>query len=60
VPEVVHQLVFTRRALEKLGARSMSAEEATQLPRNRYVIVSNPRDPGRRRFLIGSTGGGRA
>ena len=36
-----------------------SAEEATQLLRNRYVIVSNPRDPGRRRYLIGSTDGGR-
>jgi hypothetical protein len=26
---------------------------------NRYVIVRNPRDPGRRRFLIRSTDGGR-
>ena len=26
---------------------------------NRYVIVRNPRDPKRRRFLIGSTDGGR-
>ena len=60
MPEVVHQLVFTGRALEKLGARSISPEEATQLPRNRHVIISNPRDPGRRRFLIGSTNGGRA
>ena len=56
---MVHQLVFTRRALEKLGARSISAEEATQLPGDRHVIVRNPRDPGRRRFLIGSTDGGR-
>jgi hypothetical protein len=59
VRDVVHQLVFTKRALEKLGARSISADEPIQLPRNRHVIVSNPRDPGRRRFLIGSTDGGR-
>lgn len=52
--------MFTRRALQKLGVRTISAEEATQLPRNRHVIVSNPRDPGRRRLLIGSTNGGRA
>ena len=26
---------------------------------NRYVVVNNPRDPRSRRFLIGSTDGGR-
>lgn len=59
VPDVVHELVATERALDKLGARSISADEPAQLPRNRHVVVRNPRDPGRRRFLIGSTDGGR-
>jgi hypothetical protein len=59
VPNVVHQLVATERALDKLGARSISAEEPTQLLRNPHVIVRNPRDPGTRRFLIGSTDAGR-
>src|SRR4051812_30119013 len=57
--DAVHELVATERALEKLGARSISVDEAAQLPRNRYIIVRNARDPGRRRFLIGSTDGGR-
>lgn len=59
MPDVVHELVATERALDKLGARSIAAEEPAQLPRNRHVIVRNPRDPGRRRFLIGATDGGR-
>jgi len=59
VLDVVHQLVATERALDKLGARGISADEPTQLPHNRHVIVSNPREPGRRRFPIGATGGGR-
>lgn len=59
MPDVVHELVATERALHKLGARSISADEPTQLPRNRHVFVRNPRDPVMRRFLIGSTDGGR-
>jgi uncharacterized DUF497 family protein len=59
VPDVFHELVATERALEKLGARNVSVDEVAQLRRNRYVIVRNPRAPGRRRFLIGSTDGGR-
>ena len=59
MPDVVHELVATERALGKLGARSITADEPAQLPRNRHVVVRNPRDPGRRRFLIGSTDGGR-
>jgi hypothetical protein len=59
VPDVVHELVATVRALEKLAARGIAAEEPPQLPGNRHVIVHNPRDPVRRRFLIGSTDGGR-
>jgi hypothetical protein len=59
VADVVHQLVATERALDKLAARSISADEPTQLRHNPYIIVSNPRAPARRRFLIGSTDGGR-
>ena len=59
VPDVVHELLATERALDKLAARSISAEEPTQLPGSRHVFVRNPRDPAKRRFLIGSTDGGR-
>ena len=59
VADVVHQLVATERALDKLAARGISADEPPQLRHNRYVVLHNPRDPERRRFLIGSTDGGR-
>src|SRR3954447_22640272 len=59
VSDVVHELVATKRALEKLGVRGFAAGEPVQLTRNRHVIVRNPRDPGKRRLLIGSTDGGR-
>ena len=50
-----------QRALDKLGARGISDEEAGQLPRNPHVTVRNPRgaEPERRRLLIGRTDGGR-
>ncbi|MDQ3722114.1 MAG: hypothetical protein M3376_03390 [Actinomycetota bacterium] len=60
--DVVHELLATEAALDKLGARAISADEAGQLPRNRHVIVRNPADPtepGTRRLLIGETDGGR-
>jgi hypothetical protein len=59
VRDVVHELVATERALDKLGGRGIPPDEAAQLPRNRHVAVRNPRDPGRRRFVIGSSDGGR-
>jgi hypothetical protein len=59
VPDVVHELVATVRALDKLGARGISPDEAAQLPRNRHVVVRNPRSSARRRFVIGSSDGGR-
>ena len=59
MPDVVHELVATERALEKLAARSISAASSSSMRHNRYVIVRNPRDPEHRRFLIGSTDGGR-
>lgn len=58
----VHELLVTETALDKLGARGISAAEAEQVPRNRYVTVRNP--PQRstrseRRLLIGRTDGSR-
>ena len=63
MPDSVGELLVTEVALAKLGARSISGEEAEQLPRNAHAIVRNPRDvdhPGPRRLLIGHTDGGRA
>lgn len=60
--DVVHQLLATDVALDKLGARGISAEEAEQLPRNRHVTARHPREgiePGKRVLLIGRTDGGR-
>ena len=59
MPDVVHVLVATDRAIEKLGARGISPEEAAQVARNRYAVLSNARVAERRRFLIGVTDGGR-
>ncbi len=59
MPDVVHELAATVRALEKLGARSISSLEIEQLPRNRHAIVRNPHGPEHRRLLIGRTDGGR-
>jgi hypothetical protein len=64
--DLIHELLVTEEAVEKLGSRSISVEEAQQLLDNRYLIF---RDPGRRRggdqrrarrLLIGRTDGGRA
>lgn len=60
--DVVHELLATEAAIEKLGARSISADEAGQLPRSVHIVVRNPADPdepGKRRLLIGRTDGNR-
>lgn len=62
MPDVVNELLASEVAVGKLGGRSIAADEARQLPRNRYVVVRNPnepREPGMRRMLIGRTDGGR-
>ena len=48
-------------AINKLGARRITTEDARQLPRNAHVVVRNPREqpPGKRRLLVGTTDGGR-
>jgi uncharacterized DUF497 family protein len=55
-------LLATVAAVEKLGARGISVNEAEQVRKNRYVVVRNPRRSvtGMPRFLlIGCTDGGR-
>lgn len=61
MPNVVHELLATEAAIEKLGARTISADEAGQLARNEHVTVRNPRveEAGTRRLMIGRTDGGR-
>jgi hypothetical protein len=61
MPDEITELLVTEAALDKLGARSISSEEAEQLLRNDYVTIRNPRtpEPGTRRLLIGRTDGGR-
>jgi hypothetical protein len=62
VPDVVHELLVAELALDKLGARSISAAEAEQMLRNRHVTVRNPRGGdglGTRTLMIGRTDGGR-
>lgn len=60
--DAISQLLTTDIALDKLGARGISAEEAEQIPRNRHAIARNPRgrgEPAKRVLVIGRTDGGR-
>ena len=59
--DVVHELLVTEAAVEKLGARDISDEEAKQLLRNANIVVRNRGAGGdaERRLLIGRTDGGR-
>jgi hypothetical protein len=41
MPDIVRELLATEAALDKLGARNISADEAGQVPRNRHVMVRN-------------------
>jgi hypothetical protein len=58
--DVVHELLATTTAIEKLGKRGISDREIEQLPRNRHVIGRNPRGGGDRRLMVGVTDVGRA
>jgi hypothetical protein len=61
----IHELLATEAALDKLGARNISDDEAEQLPRNPHVTIPNVRgerdrrQPPERRVLVGQTDGGR-
>ena len=56
----IAELLATDVAIDKLGARGVTLEEAQQLPGNAHVTVRNPRDEdAARRLLIGRTDGGR-
>lgn len=63
--DVVHQLLATEAALDKLAARAISISEAEQVLRDRHAIVQNlrgHRDGAQRetrRLLIGTTDRGR-
>jgi hypothetical protein len=59
----IAQLLATDVALDKLGARAISAGDVQQLLRNDHVVIGNPREggePDARRLLIGLTDGDRA
>jgi hypothetical protein len=54
--DAVHQLLATDVALDKLGARRISAEEVEQLPRNgtlRSETLAEAPSRGKRLLLIG-------
>jgi hypothetical protein len=65
VARTIGQIRATEAALEKLGARDISEQEAEQVLNNAYVIARNLRgraprhQPSERRTLIGRTDGGR-
>ncbi len=62
VSHAVQELLATEVALDKLGARGISAKEAEQIPRNDHVTTRNRggrRTATERRLLIGRTDGGR-
>jgi len=66
--DTIAELLVTEAAVDKLGKRGISVEEAQQLGDNSYVILRNPgasrRTPPRRscarRLVVGHTDGGRA
>jgi hypothetical protein len=61
VADRITEVLVTEAALDKLGARNISAEAVEQLLRNDHITVRNPHgpEPGSRRLLIGRTDGAR-
>jgi hypothetical protein len=59
--DAIAELLLTEAAIDKLGARAISLEEAHTILRNASVVVRNPHSNplGKRRLLIGCTDGGR-
>lgn len=60
--DAIAELLTTEVAIDKLGVRGITTDEARQVPRNNHVVVRNPHEetPGKRRLLIGRTDGGRS
>jgi hypothetical protein len=44
MPDVVSELLVTKPALDKLGARGISSEECEQLLHNDHATVRNPKE----------------
>jgi hypothetical protein len=65
MPDVVNQLLATEVALDKLGARGISSDDAEQTIWNRHVMIRNRRGRAERhqrearRLLIGRNDAGR-
>lgn len=56
----ISELLENPAAIAKLGARSITVEEARQLATNRHRVLHDPKSREHdRRFLIGETNGGR-
>jgi hypothetical protein len=62
VPDTIAELLVTEAAIDKLGARGITTNDARQVPRNAHFLVRNPHEAptGKRRLLIGRTNGGRS
>lgn len=65
--DAIAELLIAEAALDKLGGRGISVDEAQQLVDNRYAILRNrgrggtvARRPPARRLVVGRTNGGRA
>lgn len=58
--DVVHELLVTDTAAEKLGARDISEREVDRLLGNVNVTGPNPRGGEERRLFVGLTDGDRA
>lgn len=61
MPDAIAELLATEAAIDKLGARGITTQEARQIARNSHVVVRNPSkvSSGKRRLVIGRTDGGR-
>ncbi len=44
MPEWIAELLVTEAAIDKLGARSITTDDARQVPRNAHVLVRNPNE----------------
>ncbi len=63
--DTIAELLVTEAAVDKLGERGISVDEAQQLADNRYIILRNragrqtPQQRRARRLVVGYTDGGR-